>query len=1132
MHSTSKKLGQSTAKTPRTTGVPSVICDSRILGLVGQLGQALLQRAAAEQHAVTQTSAIEAKYAALKHSLAQPSREAKWLRKEIARLQQSLATRAGQRRQSSKVKITNREYLEQTLAQKNAAIRIANEQIAAGQVEINGQTFSAREFLAEMESRERELYNAINQRNPWAAFLIELFGDEVARNRQALEKRIGIIRKEYDRQDSVLRAFRDRLEKERDDVARRLGLFVESDTLTDREREIATKLLEERKKALSTVEANDAIVVEQAIAAGASQRDSQLRALDARSKEKRDTAQKTIEEAVNALNGEVHRLEGSDAADASTKPFLPSEFPSSLVLDWLSLDLDTGATFQIPYSLSFPLPTALRCARSNPESLAVVHSFLLRLFTRAPANALTVQVIDPLKLGASLGPFKRLLKRAGPLWGREVCTRAEEIERALSREVDRLEQLVQDTFRDGPDSWAEHSALHPSTRLPYRVVIVFDAPEQLTDKSVVYLQRLMEQGPRRGILPLVIQTDKPSDPRRAQQLAEILATNATDMMSLRDAFAETVAQMLNGHASISPGGQVTPSPRSTDDALDNLTVSYEHALNRTSPITSLWPVDAFWRSASSDGLVIPLGWTRDGDGVSLELGRPGSTRIHALVAGRSGSGKSSLLHVLLHSLCHRYSPEHVRVLLLDYKQGIEMAAYAEPPLPHADLVATESDISFGLTVLRHIESEVNRRAELFKASGATSIDQYCNEARTLPRLMLLIDEFQVLFSGDTGTTREVEKLLNNLLKQGRAYGLHIVLCTQTLSGINASVSLSQLTSQIAERLCLACDPQDSGKILAAGNEEGSRLSGPPEAILNSASGNLDANRFFLFPQPVQNVCRAHLKNVAQSAAQQGFIARPRIFRGDESLPTPEPHAPVFTGNGANIPRVAIGQTLSFIEEPLFVEMPRRPGMNLLIVGPFDEVRTGLLCAALQSLSHADSLHTVVIYNCGENPLWDAGYFSPYTGATITALPSTWSGDFSLLPHLEAGSSGLLIVDGLDLDRVIRYSKTTPARPSTIGSVQSPQATIADFLESGHKRGWRMIATAGNWRRVDSLERRDLLAEFQLRIGCGLTDEDYSKLAGTSSRLPPVASGPSRAILLNQHTGTVTPFRPFVSATTT
>ena len=101
-----------------------------------------------------------------------------------------------------------------------------------------------------------------------------------------------------------------------------------------------------------------------------------------------------------------------------------------------------------------------------------------------------------------------------------------------------------------------------------------------------------------------------------------------------------------------------------------------------------------WSSDNSHHLAAPLGPTGARKIQQLVFGADG-TAHHALLIGRTGSGKSNLLHVLIVSLAEIYSPEQLEVFLVDFKKGVEFKDYAVHKLPHARVVAIESELEFG-----------------------------------------------------------------------------------------------------------------------------------------------------------------------------------------------------------------------------------------------------------------------------------------------------------------------------------------------------------------------------------------------------------------------------------------------------
>src|SRR6185436_18063163 len=123
--------------------------------------------------------------------------------------------------------------------------------------------------------------------------------------------------------------------------------------------------------------------------------------------------------------------------------------------------------------------------------------------------------------------------------------------------------------------------------------------------------------------------------------------------------------------------------------------------------------------------------------------------------GKTGSGKSTLLHALITQLALNYSPDEVELYLIDFKKGVEFKTYATHALPHARVVAVESEREFGLSVLQRLDGELKFRGERFRDAGVTDLNGYRAEMdvrrRTggdeivMPRVLLIVDEFQEFF---------------------------------------------------------------------------------------------------------------------------------------------------------------------------------------------------------------------------------------------------------------------------------------------------------------------------------------------------------------------------------------------------
>jgi DNA segregation ATPase FtsK/SpoIIIE-like protein len=172
---------------------------------------------------------------------------------------------------------------------------------------------------------------------------------------------------------------------------------------------------------------------------------------------------------------------------------------------------------------------------------------------------------------------------------------------------------------------------------------------------------------------------------------------------------------------------------------------------------------------------------------------------------------------------------------------VEFKAYAVGRLPHARVIGIESDREFGLSVLERLDGMLKERGERFRAEAVADLASY-REARpdaVVPRILLVIDEFHEFFVEDDRIAQSAGLLLDRLVRQGRAFGIHVVLGSQTLGG---AYSLARSTlGQMAVRVALQCSETDAHLILSEENTAARLLNRPGEAIYNDANGLVDGN---------------------------------------------------------------------------------------------------------------------------------------------------------------------------------------------------------------------------------------------------------------------------------------------------
>ncbi len=187
-------------------------------------------------------------------------------------------------------------------------------------------------------------------------------------------------------------------------------------------------------------------------------------------------------------------------------------------------------------------------------------------------------------------------------------------------------------------------------------------------------------------------------------------------------------------------------------------------------------------------LVAGLGVTPDLQPLTLDI----AALPHLIVAGASGSGKSSLLHAMLCSLLMRCRPDQLQLVLVDTKR-VELTPYRG--IPHLlRPVIVEADEA--VAVLESLVDEVERRYMLLEQEGARDIGAYRARGRRLPNILCVIDEFADLMMQ---SRKRVEAAVTRLGQLGRACGVHLVLGTQSP---HATVLSGLIKANIPARIAL------------------------------------------------------------------------------------------------------------------------------------------------------------------------------------------------------------------------------------------------------------------------------------------------------------------------------------------
>ena len=186
---------------------------------------------------------------------------------------------------------------------------------------------------------------------------------------------------------------------------------------------------------------------------------------------------------------------------------------------------------------------------------------------------------------------------------------------------------------------------------------------------------------------------------------------------------------------------------------------------------------------------------------------------HLLIAGATGSGKSVCLNSIIACLLMNYSPEQLRLVLVDPKR-VELAAFADiPHLAFSDIVV---DMDKVVGTLQAVIHEMETRYRAFAKVGVRNLETYNerNEEHPLPYWVVVIDELADLM---LAAPYQVEHQLVRLAQLARATGIHLVVATQRPS---VDVVTGLIKANFPTRIAFAVSSQvDSRTILDGGGAE-------------------------------------------------------------------------------------------------------------------------------------------------------------------------------------------------------------------------------------------------------------------------------------------------------------------------
>jgi ABC-type multidrug transport system fused ATPase/permease subunit len=861
--------------------------------------------------------------------------------------------------------------------------------------------------------------------------------------------------------------------------------------------------------------------------------------------------------AVNSVNDQAGRLflDWHNADVDAWQP--PSAAPDGIRFGALSIDLANipqgtpaderlkmhGPTrHAVPALVPFPRlgSVLIRAADAGKaEAVKLLQTLMLRYATSLPPGKVRFTIIDPVGLGENFAAFMHLSDYHELLVTSRIWTETPHIEQRLADLSSHMENVIQKYLRNEFETIEAYNDFAGEVAEPFRVLVVANFPANFSEAAARRLVTIATTGARCGVYTLISLDTKLTLPSGVQ--LKDLETQCVNY-AWRDG---AIAWRDSALGRLPLVYDSPPDPDQFTRLMHKVGALAREANRVEVPFEFIAPPrEQYWTSDSRGGVDVPLGRAGATKLQHLRLGK--GTSQHVLIAGKTGSGKSTLLHALITNAALRYSPDELEVYLIDFKKGVEFKVYAALELPHAKVIAVESEREFGLSVLQRLDAELKARGDRFRDLGVQDLAGYRDAdggKNPMPRILLIVDEFQEFFVEDDKIAQEVSLLLDRLVRQGRAFGIHVNLGSQSLGG---AYSLARSTiGQMAVRIALQCSESDAHLILSEENSAARLLTRPGEAIYNDANGLVEGNNPFQvvwlsderrehYLRVISDLARAHNRPPVSQIVFEGNL--PAVPSKNYLLVSllqapawPEPPKADYAW---------IGEAIA-IKDPTAAVFRPQSGANLLIVGQNDEMALGIfaMCVIGLAAQHDPSgLSFVLLDGCPADSrlsgrLGQLRETVPHKVREVTVRDLAASigeiaAEVELRQKGESTDNRLIFLFIYDIQRFRDLRKSDDDFGfSRYGEAKAdpPSKLFGNILRDGPPLGIHTVVWCDSLNNLNRTFERQALRDFEMRVLFQMSANDSSTLidAPAASRL-----GPNRALYFSEEEGRLEKCRPY------
>lgn len=527
--------------------------------------------------------------------------------------------------------------------------------------------------------------------------------------------------------------------------------------------------------------------------------------------------------------------------------------------------------------------------------------------------------------------FSSFLTEFPKIGGEKIYTKKEEIASILKKYNLLLDDILQKKLI-GYSGIEEFNEKNPNIKIPCRCICITGFPANFTTEMTEDLLRLLNQGKRAGISVLLNCEMKYADTLNSSLLQEVLRREGT--FELQDGYLKNYLQPAVAFWLYSTSQKLTV----TEEFAERYQAFEEKILS----VKDLLDERDWFCQTSRDLLRIPIGINEYGKIHCLEMGDPvaNGTSHYGLIIGATGSGKSNLLHTIITNGILSYPPEELELYLMDFKEGTEFKIYEDKCLPNIRCLALDTLQEFGESILTELWKILKERNELFTTASKNGIEiknisDYRKAGYPMPRILVIADEFQVLFDREQNKkiADRCASLISEFISKARAYGIHFLFATQTLHRIyegGSAINRSTL-EEMHIRIGLQCQSKEMELLFGTEhlrecmNKQSTNKGSAVYLENDIVSKPVGVQIAFTDPQ-----IQASLLSKAEKHYQDRSYPKPLIFRG-KTVPVLNQDQNMASSSSCFL----LGEPIH-IAAPVQIILGRKRRENLLIIGENQE----------------------------------------------------------------------------------------------------------------------------------------------------------------------------------------------------